>query len=518
MRLNLNIIYDELSDYDCQIIASENLDLNLRNVCYLPLEPEKLQSEYLYLTTAEKINEYGNINESISLLCLGEPKFDIRNNKLNVIFFNENLSEQSVFEKLLKIFEKYEDWEKSILLSMANNENLQTIFDISTSMLINPIALCDRYNTVVVKSKTFPEDVQGSPWKEAFEKGYVTDDVMENEEYFELNRLVAENNTPILFTSHLTFPGQIQMAARIPREGVPFGYLVSTDFNGDFTKGQLSIIYFIQDILNLALKNNYSMISGEQDLSTFFIENIIKGYDMGERSIAYLLQQWSWKVDDEYSLLVFYPIDDKVLDKSILNMLKNRIKGLSKSSFVFSYDNSIIAIFHNNNKESIAKDYSEQLQGILEITNLHCAVSMNFHNFKYIKYAYQQCGIIRNFSNLNQRIHTFDEVYTDYFLSILEEQTDLASMCNPIILNLYESDKNGKDFIQSLQAYLVHGRSMTAAANALFIHRNTLIFRLRKLEELLNLDLKTVNENTALMLYVSCLVATNKYNQQKVHN
>ena len=48
--------------------------------------------------------------------------------------------------------------------------------------------------------------------------------------------------------------------------------------------------------------------------------------------------------------------------------------------------------------------------------------------------------------------------------------------------------------MQTLDAWLAHDRSAAATAEALFIHRNTLVYRLDKLLKSTGLDLRTFDD------------------------
>lgn len=59
----------------------------------------------------------------------------------------------------------------------------------------------------------------------------------------------------------------------------------------------------------------------------------------------------------------------------------------------------------------------------------------------------------------------------------------------PIILKLAEADKGGKTaYLDTLFAYLAHAQRPAEACAALHIHRNTLDYRLRRMEELIPID------------------------------
>lgn len=75
-----------------------------------------------------------------------------------------------------------------------------------------------------------------------------------------------------------------------------------------------------------------------------------------------------------------------------------------------------------------------------------------------------------------------DRVYTS-FIHVLESETY-------------------KEVIRSFIAYCESGMNMTEAAKTLYVHRNTVIYRLKKLEELISIDLKDFQHCSLLYLIV----------------
>jgi sugar diacid utilization regulator len=60
---------------------------------------------------------------------------------------------------------------------------------------------------------------------------------------------------------------------------------------------------------------------------------------------------------------------------------------------------------------------------------------------------------------------------------------------HPIIRTLQQSDQQRKTaYVETLFAYLAHSQKSLPTCNALHIHRNTLDYRLRRMEELTGLD------------------------------
>jgi len=67
------------------------------------------------------------------------------------------------------------------------------------------------------------------------------------------------------------------------------------------------------------------------------------------------------------------------------------------------------------------------------------------------------------------------------------------------IQQLAEHDrKTNGDLVRTLDAYLEHGGALAEAAAALTVHRNTLLYRIGRIEEIIGLDLKDVNQRLNL--------------------
>lgn len=80
-----------------------------------------------------------------------------------------------------------------------------------------------------------------------------------------------------------------------------------------------------------------------------------------------------------------------------------------------------------------------------------------------------------------------------------------AHMLDP--LRRYDREHHG-DLVKTLSAYLRHGGNAVAAAGALYIHRNSMRYRLARIRALLALDID--DPDTRLALRVALLLAADE--------
>lgn len=93
----------------------------------------------------------------------------------------------------------------------------------------------------------------------------------------------------------------------------------------------------------------------------------------------------------------------------------------------------------------------------------------------------------------------FGELKVYRLLFLLEHHPELATFCQDIIGSLIEYDRaQGTDLLDTLTAYFAHKGNISQTAEALFIHRNTLLYRMERIREISGLDLD--NPETRLSL------------------
>jgi DNA-binding PucR family transcriptional regulator len=80
-----------------------------------------------------------------------------------------------------------------------------------------------------------------------------------------------------------------------------------------------------------------------------------------------------------------------------------------------------------------------------------------------------------------------DPAKAEYYSSLLEP------------LARYDREHHG-DLVRTLDVYLRHGGNATRTANALFLHRNSLRYRLARIRALTGLDLDDADDRLALQV------------------
>lgn len=105
------------------------------------------------------------------------------------------------------------------------------------------------------------------------------------------------------------------------------------------------------------------------------------------------------------------------------------------------------------------------------------------------------------YAERKQAIHNYDD-YKFYAVADLAEPEQWENYLTVSFKGILDYDaKNGTEYLKTIQYYLVNDANLQKASEAMFMHKNTLVYRMKRIRELFGVDLE-VNKDL-LKLYFS---------------
>ncbi len=167
------------------------------------------------------------------------------------------------------------------------------------------------------------------------------------------------------------------------------------------------------------------------------------------------------------------------------------------SDFVYHHEYLIVANVSATNMVSFRK----RLQAVMQMHKIYCGCSYTFTDPSYISTAFRQSEIANRYGHTNAgTINRCEDYALEYMQSVMSNvmETDVTS---PVLTTLSDYDsKNGTEYYETLREYLICERDQTLTANRLCIHRNSLVYRIKKIESLVPIHLDDERERLYLML------------------
>ena len=152
-------------------------------------------------------------------------------------------------------------------------------------------------------------------------------------------------------------------------------------------------------------------------------------------------------------------------------------------------------------------DFRETLSGILKKYQVRCIISNSFDNFLEMPYIYEIIQSVRALSEKEEGPVIFTADYMlEYMINAMVKDGLKSSYLHPVWKKLLKNDKKyGTEYLETLKVYLTTQCNVQNSADLLHIHRNSFCYRMRKIEELLGMELKDNKILEELIFALKCL-------------
>lgn len=153
-------------------------------------------------------------------------------------------------------------------------------------------------------------------------------------------------------------------------------------------------------------------------------------------------------------------------------------------------DERILVFFHHLGSDSLPEWIAEQLKIFCSRYGLQCGVSSCFKEIEDKNhYILESISCLRHASAEAEVVYA-DKKYCSLFFEHIAEVWEADTFCLYKLQQIADYDyANGTEYFSTLRAYLFAHNCITQAAKNLYIDHSTLIYRLKKINSIFEIDL-----------------------------
>lgn len=197
------------------------------------------------------------------------------------------------------------------------------------------------------------------------------------------------------------------------------------------------------------------------------------------------------------------------------SILLPKVTALFPSQPCFPWKNSLVCLVGTDHNGGIPAETTEALSNLMKENRLLAGVSNVFSQISQFSEYYEQSEEVLKFAK--RTTHTGPVYYyLDFALYMMLDRIDseafMAQCCHPALQYLFTYDaKNGTELFPTLNAYTMTGFNKSRTAQVLYIHRNTVNYRIQQIEQLCGIDLS--NEKLLFTLQLSFQIFSYRQNR-----
>ncbi|SHJ72409.1 PucR family transcriptional regulator [Parasporobacterium paucivorans] len=405
---------------------------------------------------------------------------------------------EAVLNDVFDAFDYYNRWSDSIKESIFSGCPVLQITENSQDIIDDPFVVFDSGNMLIAHSTRFGLGSFDEEWdRMILNKSNSLEKLYFLSEYFK-----SANFSNLVQASKLSAFQNKSMWRNLYLKNRFVGRVVIIEKNHPITNGRMHLCDELGHLIEIWMSHNQAQHEIRENHKIFL--DLLDNEPISEEELLHRLKVQSWLPSAPKMVIA---VNTLLSHEEMLNPLIRKLERSFSSCFVFEYKSSIL-LFVNLSVVSYFT-LSQLLPPILKQSRSYCGASYEFTNIMDLKSHYEQCKIAIDYGNkLPGSIYHCKDYALKYFYSVMKGHIN-QNIIPPELISLQKHDAQYQsDLFMTLHQFLLNERNLVKTAHCLSIHRNTLIYRLNKIKEMINLDLDDA-ENRELLLLSYKLIQVN---------
>lgn len=209
------------------------------------------------------------------------------------------------------------------------------------------------------------------------------------------------------------------------------------------------------------------------------------------------------------NMLPFFVAAELIMSNSSaiqLHKAENCLIDAYPNAFAYIKENVMYILFADIYREETERKIHHLLTDMCEKYDLVCGVSESFEDISILenkKFLISKACEIGTALEPGKKLYMEYDYYLQIVCSCAVSNIGRARYQEAKLQKLKQEDEiKGTEFYNTLKEYLLHGNNVGMSSKKLYIHRNTMIYRLSKIKEILGLDINDPTVSRCLMLSI----------------
>lgn len=542
MRLNLDLVAAELSAWRPRCFFPHSVALPYDRIETLD-SASRPRNGSLFLVDERTYRELPSLWENAGCGFVVIGPLERQRAGMPALALERPSSLASVQGKLLSLHARLNAWTDHIMDAIASGAPLQDVFDIVAQEFRNPLMLSDEAFLFVLTAGHVPEDFHDRFWTPAMETG-----VCPVERYSDTWRRVGADihlrRQACLVEDRET--GRHYIYRYLASDESLYGMFELADVNAPFSNADIALVEHVASLLELAVRQSAFRKYSEQANDPLY--RLLEGHPVDDYALHALLERRGWSAADPFytcyvvnsvdmpdlelsaqlsmtaNTALLYPLEEESPDTAVTDPsyelgrhVERQIANRLPYSCLFSTeDGCILVVREEDHALSDLRDRMEQkrfdendpIELLIGISSLHTG-------FRELAIARDQAKRALRWAKTAQggmlgsaRACFYDDAFCLDLADRLDVQENVKWLVPESVARLAAYDKaENAGYQETLIAYLEHGCNMNRTADALFIHRNTLAYRIKRIRAISGINLENLSPGDGLLrIWLACRI------------
>ncbi len=377
------------------------------------------------------------------------------------------------------------------------DRDLDKLLEIALPFFNNPMYIADSAFVCLARTKNYSVKNMTVQWDEISNRG-VLKVAVKPSTISQLDKLKKAS------FSYSDDRAERNIAAHIERDGKRVANLCIIESDNKCYDFHLDLADYLCKCIESVIETKYYLESSSSIVYEEWLMLLCMGKPVRNGVIVPHLNELGWN-DVGYFRIAIVDFINKLDSESTLSYRRRELDDIFEDSASFMLNGFMVFVSHFDSREQAKQAIDVRIIRYVEENDLLLSQSSYFSDIRKAADYYEQARRIMKFANTNTQHIRYEECMVDDHIESVASTGNIDCNVLPEIKELMLDDERKKtDLLETLDSYMDNNQSLAKCANELFIHRNTLLYRLNKIQSQYGIDLDDPSMTAAIIL--SCKV------------
>lgn len=512
--MRLDGLLNRIPDADISSVSLADPHCEVHNVSFLTTgDDNQLREDVLYFCDSELLPLHACDARLFNCIVVdGGPASDELSShpNVNLVWLAPGANLFACYNAIQSAF--LEDQEltnivQRLLSAHFSNQGLQYLIEEAADALDNPIVVIDTtYHYIAYRLGNLEED---STFGRVMRQEMTTETILEEAvSYIRDSRIdseIAKSKGPLVQHNKILDLNTMTLAVML--HGVCVAHVMMMEYRHAFRALDGEAFVHLANFVGQELQKSeiWGPTSGER--GSYFLENLL-----GDRSPSAAVTRRRLKALNFHPKPLLYVVcfhtPGEGLSQAQAEHVAGQLRPVLHHSLYTRYHQQLVALISRDEDEGLSERSVRKISEVAILNNLSVGISNAFRSIIETRVAYDQARAAIRYGSMTSRSPADSQpfFYRNYaymqMLDLTGRRMGLINLCHPSLLSLMDYDEaHGAELMETLFCYLQTSGSTARSAKLLNLHKNTMLYRMGHIREVLGLDL--TNGEDVFLLQVS---------------
>jgi sugar diacid utilization regulator len=497
MEISFKELGEKLSAFNPETqICCENA--RIKTAKLLNREETFFEPDIIYIGYASNLPDDMSTVHNANFLCLIDKNLPQRNKKSigsNLITVDCKVDLALIFNTVQDILAERRNlvygYEK-LLRSLIRAKGIQEIIDTAFELIGNPIIVLS--NNYEILAYTRNVEINDPVWNHTVTVGKTPESFIDSIKTGRIIEKVYKSKSAVLVQSSSSRCRDIM--GKVEIDGKIVAHIGIGEYLAPFKENDLELATLLCSVLSAEMQKNKLFRNTKRIMFEHFITDLLDGKVMKNEIMSERMQHIDLDLKGCLYVITVNIEDYEILNTTI-SYARDQLENLVFGSKSLIYNNQIVLIISTQSDRPFFDTDLQSLENYLKGNKMYAGISRRFTDIAMLRKHYMQSlrsiklGIIMH---KHKVLFSFEDYAPYQLMDLRSKEEDIKDFCHPGITALMDYDLlNGTCFTKSLLVYIENGMNVVESARILHIHRNTMTYRIEKIQKITGIDLAGKN-------------------------